>query len=104
MGFGWGIVVVDMKITLKSTNTEHYPAAEKTLIFIPREDEVVITTESGKEIASLRICIMDKETEDSPGKWNIEPSDSYWLEFHPVKSDVYPASADVYMESESDEE
>lgn len=85
-----------MRVTLKSTNTKHYSAIEKTLIFTPREDEVMITTEDGKEVASLKVCIMDKEIEVGDGKWKIEPSNSYWLEFHPVVSEVYPATADVY--------
>jgi hypothetical protein len=84
-----------MKITLKSTNTEHYSSIAKTLIFIPRENEVLITTEDGKEIASLSIQIMDKEDEKT-GK--EIPSNSFWLQFHGKDTSTDRSMADVYLE------
>ena len=84
-----------MKVKLKSINTDHYSPIEKTLIFVPRENEVVIVTEDGKEIASLDICIMDKEVETN-GVYKIEPSNSYWVQFKPKSCQTHEASADIF--------
>jgi len=89
-----------MKVTLNSTNTEHYPSAEKTIILIPRKNEILITTEQGKEIASLSIQIMDKDISNEIEKNKVGPSNSFWLTFSTKSSDVDPRCADVYEEND----
>lgn len=78
-----------MKATLKSVN---YPNISKTLNFIVRDDEVVITTDDGMEIASLEIGIVVKQSINN----EETPTDSYWLKFNPVKSS-FADCADVYI-------
>lgn len=65
-----------MKIDLLSTNTANYPAIKKSLLLIPREKELLITTKDGKAIASLSIQIMDREEHG-----NTVPSNSFFLIF-----------------------
>ena len=67
-----------MKATLKSVN---YKDIEKTLIIIPRYDEILITTECGKEIATLSIGIAEKDIEVSPGEFKTEPSKDFYVAF-----------------------
>lgn len=82
-----------MKIKLNSKNTEHYPSMEKTLILTVRKDEIIISTDTGEEIASLEIEIMDKDVDNK-----IVPSNSYFLIFNPVVSQTDKAVADVFLE------
>jgi len=80
-----------MRVKLKSKNTKYYPSIEKELIFISRENEIIISTKDGKEIATLDISIMDAKDENE----NRIPSNSYWLEFH-AKHQSIDNSADVF--------
>jgi len=82
-----------MKILLKNSNSSpHYKIGEfiYNLIFILRDNELIITTENGKEIASLRIEVM--ECDDK------KPTKSFWLRFCPVMAETCKDSADVFLE------
>lgn len=88
-----------MKVTLKSTNIENYPSIEKTILIIPRENEILISTEDGKEIAKLTVAIMDKDEFDPVNNgWKTVPSNSYFVTFHPVSAETHEASADVFLD------
>ena len=89
-----------MKTTLKYPSTEHQ--IKKTIILIPRDEEIVITTEDGIEIATLSIQIMDKFIKGADGKDKTVPSKSFWLTFNPKSSETHPASADVFIEEVND--
>jgi len=91
-----------MKTTLKYPSTENHPAIEKTIILIPREEEILITTEDGIEIATLGIQIMHKDIKGADGKYKTVPSKSFWLVFEPKSSETHPASADVFIEEVND--
>ena len=81
-----------MKVTLETESCGQ--TIKKTLIFIPRKDEVLVTTEDGKEIASLDICIMEKDDEHN----NRVPTNSFWLQFHPVEPQPMNNVADVWLD------
>lgn len=73
-----------MKIKLNSVNR---PTISKTLLLTTRNDEILISSEDGIEIASLSVEIMDKETESLDSKkWEASPTENFWIRFHPVSS------------------
>ena len=82
-----------MKSTLISNN---YPKISKTIIIVPREKEILITTDDGIEIATLDICIMEKD-EKVGESFEVKPSESFWLRFNPKSSQTHKAAADVYI-------
>lgn len=84
-----------MKATLQSLN---YPDINKHLIFIQRKDEILITTDDGKEIGSLVVEIMDKTVQNDLGKFDTVASNSFWLTFRPQQALTQKNSADVYLE------
>lgn len=88
-----------IKVELKSVNDRFYPSIKKTIVFTIRDDKVLISTEDGKEIANIVVNIMDKEVKDGD-KWDIAPSNSYWVVFNPISSQTHPSCADVFVDGE----
>lgn len=68
-----------MKVTLTSKN---YKDIKKSLILIPRGDEILIATECGKEIATLSIDIADKDVRVSTGEFKTEPTKDFYLVYN----------------------
>jgi hypothetical protein len=81
-------------VKLKSYNR---PEKEAELVFVYRDDEVIIALPTGKEIASLHIQTMDKDIKVDD-KWTTGPTNNFWVEFRAKKSSVENNMADVIVE------
>lgn len=95
-----------MRVKLTNTNVKE-GKKEIELIFVPRKDEIIIATVDGKEIASLSICMMNKDVEyadkDGTKKWKKINSNNYWLQFNPIESQSSKDLADVYINDAEEE-
>lgn len=84
-----------MKIELNSGN---YPNISKTLLFIIRRDEILISSDDGVEIASLKVEIMNETTEIKDSKkWKDGPTENFWVSFRPVSSLTHQQFADCFV-------
>jgi len=93
--------------------TINYPEISHELLFIQRDDEIVITTIDGQEIASLSLETMERSIlderprigrdgsleSDPPKKWRTVPTKGFWLRFNAVHSETCREMADVYDNS-----
>lgn len=95
-----------MRVKLTNINIKE-GKKEIELIFVPRKDEIIIATVDGKEIASLSICMMNKDVEytdkDGTKKWKKINSNNYWLQFNPIESQSSKDLADVYINDTEEE-
>lgn len=79
-----------MKITLANCNSgSDFKKGEvkKELVFIAREQEILIATSDGREIATLSLDIMHGENKTNSGNW--------WLIFNAKEMSLDKNIADV---------
>ena len=67
---------------MKSSN---YPEINHEIIFIKRENEIIFASTDGQEIASIKVCTMEKDEKQENGKYKRMPTKSFWLTFNTVK-------------------
>ena len=71
----------------------NYKGIEHPVIIIPRDDEILIATPEGQEIASLKVETMETDVEEDGDGWTTKATQNYWLVFHPKSSSASTGNA-----------
>jgi len=93
-----------MNIKMKSTN---HPKFEHEITLVPRDNEILIITPDGREIATLSVQTMEADFKvkspvaDETGRvreWETHPTNNFWVCFKAKNRSSCREAAEVYIE------
>lgn len=77
----------------------NHPNHGHPILVIQRNKEIILADpETGQEFASITLCMMEGDKEESPGKYKTIVTKNFWLQWNPVQAQTDKGLADCYVE------